>query len=154
MRKKALKAFFLILFLLSACSKPCHQWELITVKADCPPVLFSKIFLPAVNNFNGIETEFLSTGHDVQLYFNARTLEFPTNPRNPSLTDVTFTIDGHQYQTQAERFEGGQRLLLPESAQQPIIFALMGGCTVDVNIGRYQATLIPDNFSCIYNQIQ
>lgn len=143
-------AFFLAFYCAISCSHPCRQWELIKIKADCPPITYYQAYLSASNPFNGIEIELLSTGAETQLYLNVLALQFPHCPENENQTEVTICIDDMQYVVNAERFLGGQRLLLPEEAQQLIICALIENRPVDISAGRYQATIVPDNFLKIY----
>lgn len=79
-------------------------------------------------------------------YLNVFTLLFPINEGDEEHTDVTFCIEESTYTFTAERLLGGQRLLLPDEATQLALETLIENKTIEVTVGRYQTTLIPDNF--------
>lgn len=79
-------------------------------------------------------------------YLNAFTLLFPTNADDEEHTTVIFCIEETTQTFLAERLLGGQRLLLPDEAMQLTMETLQENKTIEITVGRYQATLIPDNF--------
>lgn len=146
-------ALFLVFIFLLGCSPPCHQWELVNIKANCPCITYSKAYLPVCSRFSGIEAELLCAGAEKHLYLNAFSLQFPKCADDEDTTEVIVLINDIEYTFIAQRFEGGQRLLLPEIAQQLIIDALLEGHCIDLSTGHYRATLIPDNFVNVYNKL-
>lgn len=80
-------------------------------------------------------------------YLDAFTLLFPLNAGDEEHTEVTFCIEDVTHTFLAERLLGGQRLLLPDEAMEVTMEALFENKTIEVTAGRYQATLIPDNFA-------
>lgn len=140
-------------FFLFSCSRYCRQWELITIRADCPPVNYAKIYLCPDNEFCEMEIELLCTGYDTQLFLNTTSLIIPPSQNGESLADVIIAIDDIQYFVSAERFEGGQRLLLPQEVQQLIIMALIEDREIVITCGRYKTNIISKNFRNIYCKI-
>lgn len=146
MRKRSVLTLFLIAILVSSCSPQCHQWQFAVIKADCPSAQYVKIYLPPCNTFNGLEAVFMRYNGTTAFYLNVFTLLFPINEGDEEHTDVTFCIEESTYTFTAERLLGGQRLLLPDEATQLALETLIENKTIEVTVGRYQTTLIPDNF--------
>lgn len=153
MRKKGACFFFLIAFLTVSCSPPCYQWKLAIIKANCPPANYVKIYLPACNTFNGLEAALMSCNGSRRFYLYALTLLFPCNPGDEEHSEVSFSINEEGFQFSADRLQGGQCLLLPEEAMQLIVESLLEKKCVEINVGRYKTTLIPDNFHKVYETL-
>jgi len=153
MRKRASYALFLIIFLLTACCPPCHQWKLAAIKADCPTATYVKVYLPACSTFDGMETELMCNNGNLHLYLNAFSLQFPANADDCSQTDVKVVICDQEHRFLAERLQGGQRLLLSDDAQQLIICSLLEGNEVEIFAGRYKSKLVCEAFSKTYDQL-
>jgi len=111
---------------------------------------YAKAVLPALNTFNGLQGELLLIGTKLQLYLNALSLQIPYLPNDEMHAGVTIAIEDQEYYFIADRFEGGQKVLLSDDALQIIINALLEGYFIDISIGRYETTLSPDNFACVY----
>lgn len=137
---------FLPFFILLSCTKPCRQWELETIQSDCPGICYGKATLPACSTFNGLEAEILSIESGLRFYLNALSLELPMVDDDVDYTTVIISIGDQDYSFLADRFQGGQQLLLPEDAQNLIIETLLQKCEVDIRVGRYQTTLVPNHF--------
>lgn len=152
MRKSGLPALFFITFCFSACSPHCHQWKLAIIKADCPPARYAKLYLPACSTFNGFDAVLIRANGCISFYLNALTLCFPNYGEDPDHTEVVFCIDDEVSTFIADKLQGGQSLLLPEEAMQLVVSAMLQQKCVDITIGRYQTTLIPDHFDTSYNK--
>ena len=72
-------------------------------------------------------------------------MEFPCG-KYPCTSTVTLTIEGSILEYEADRLEGGQRLKMPPEATAAVVEALSNGFCVDVTVGRYRETLVPNNF--------
>ena len=153
MRKSFISALFLIIFLTSSCSPQCNQWKLAVIKADCPAASYVKVYLPACNTFNGLETVLMSSNGNVRLYLYAVTLLFPFYENDECFCEVTLCVDEENYTFIADRLQGGQCLLLPKDAMQLLMDALLENKSVEVTTGRYQATLTPENFCNAYRNL-
>lgn len=120
------------------------------IKADCPSASYVKLYLPACNAFNGLEAALLSCNGSVHLYLYVLTLLFPPSP-DEDHCDVKITFNNETLIFTAERLQGGQSLLLPDEAMVLIMGALLDNTCVDIKVGRYETTLIPDNFQKTYS---
>lgn len=147
--RKRVFALFLLSSTLLSCQKDCRQWDYAEIPSTCPPTVFTKASLPPCNRFSGIEAEIFATGCEQHLYLNALLMEFPCGP-DPDHAIVAITVNGSTMDYVAERFEGGQRLKMPCEATQTVIAALRGGICVDIKVGRYEETLVPDHFEHVY----
>jgi len=146
--------FFLSFFILFSCAKPCRQWELDTIRSDCPGICYGKASLAACSTFNGLEAEILAIDGGLRFYLNALSLEFPVVEGNEDYTTVILFIGDQEHPFLADRFQGGQQLLLPEEAQNLIIETLLQKYEVDIKVGRYQTTLVPNNFYASYLKLK
>jgi hypothetical protein len=72
-------------------------------------------------------------------------MEFPCG-KYPSTSTVTVIIESTILEYEADRLEGGQRLKMPPEATAAVVEALCNGFCIDVAVGRYRETLVPNNF--------
>jgi hypothetical protein len=151
MRKSSTPTLFLIIFLVTSCSPQCNQWKLAVIKADCPPAKYARACLPACNTFNGMEAVLMSSNGTTHFYLNALTLLFPVYECDNAHTEIKIVIEEENYCFIVDRLQGGQRLLLPEEAKQLIVDALLEFKCVEISTGRYQTTLIYENFQNVYS---
>ena len=152
-KKSTVSAFLFALCCAVGCSPQCNHWKLAVIKADCPSAYYSKIYLPSCNTFNGLEAIILSCNGNKHLYLNAYTLLLPFNPNDEAHTDTLFSIEEKDYSFTAERLQGGQCLLLPDEAMELVIDSLLENKSIEITVGRYFCTLIPDNFDKVYADI-
>jgi hypothetical protein len=145
--------FFFLLFFSFSCVKPCQQWEMDHIEAQCPYYNSTKIYLPALNSFSNLEVEIVRTANETRMYFNIFTLEFPWICEDESKTEVCLVIDQQEYRFLADRLEGGQRLLLPPDALELVVQTLLQYAPVQAIVGRYTADIIPNNFCVVYNRL-
>jgi len=135
------------LFLLSAygcsTSSPCWQGERI---AAAPPFGSARVFLSPLNQYSGYELEFVHSGEGLKLYMNVFGLEIPADPLDESNSRVFISFKDHSYTFSAQRFIGGQRLLIPLHVQNEIIETLQQGQSVYIQVGRYEANIYPNEF--------
>ena len=153
MRNGALYALLLITTLIISCTPHCNQWKLAVIKADCPSATYAKAYLPACNTFSGLEAVLTSCNGSVEMHLNAFTLLFPYYDSDEEHSEVFVCIGTEKYSYVAGRLEGGQSLLLPEAAVQLITGALLESKCVDISVGRYQTTLIYQNFAKVYSSL-
>lgn len=154
MRKRTISVLFLISILASSCSPQCHQWKLAVIKADCPPARYIRVYLPACNTFNGMETVLMSHNGSIRLYLNVFTLLFPYDDEtDQEHTSVFIAIGEEKYCFIADRLQGGQCLALPDEATELIVNSLLENQCVKISTGRYQTTLICDNFATAYYRL-
>jgi len=83
----------------------------------------------------------------VRMYLNIYCLSFPQELDNPFKTLVTISNDSDSYDVLADRFEGGQRLLLPPEAADNIIYRLLNNQSLTISVGRYCSEIIPEGFA-------
>lgn len=142
------RVFLALCFLLffSGCAKKGPQWELERIQGDCPPQVYSKVFLIPSSTFNGIQVELVGVGSDQHLYLSVLCLQISPSSSSDSIVNVTITIEDQVYTVSAELLEGGQRVLLPEEAKDLIVCSLLNDQEVTIAMGRYRQTLISDNF--------
>lgn len=99
-----------------------------------------------------MEAEFLSIGGELRMFLNSLAILFPCDDNDPCRSIVKVSINDTELFYPAERLDGGQRLKIPQEATETIVAALCGGERVDLSVGRFQETLVPENFLKIYNE--
>ena len=80
------------------------------------------------------------------MYVNTLLLPFPCDSHNLEKTQLHYLIDEIWYSTEADRLQGGQRLLMPEQSAQQIIEALLANKSIQMIVGRYDFTIISTSF--------
>lgn len=153
MRKIAIGSVFLILLFFTSCCPPCNQWKVAVIKGDCPASRYTKAYLPACNAFNGMEAVVMHSNCDTQMFLYALTLLFPVYGDDCDHTEITVCLDDENYTYIVDRLEGGQCLRLTNEARDRILCALLDGKCLEITAGRYEATLIPDNFCRVYGKL-
>lgn len=149
-RNWALVALFCF---LSSCATPARQWELEKTRSCSPCFQSAKLFLPVDDNFCGMEIE-LTQGHcGLRMYVNVFTLEFPYTQENDAKTALVITVDEVSQTIYADRFQGGQRLLLPPDASEYIILSLLANKKVDIRAGRFHSIVIPYKFESLFHRL-
>lgn len=149
------KGFFATLFFLlsSACAPSCPQWCSDFSYANSPSQSSGRIYLCASNHFKGLELELVRTACDLRLYINVFGLEIPANCDDPLTSQVYVSFRDHSYTFTAQRFVGGQRLLIPDFTRDEIIDYLICEQPVFIRVGRYEADIYPDKFFAVYNRL-
>lgn len=102
--------------------------------------------MPPSNEFTGLELDFVQMKDGLRLYINVYGLEIPAEPDNLGYSRVFISFREYSYHFSAQRFQGGQRLLVPEYVQSEIIDFLQEGQPVFIQVGRYESTIYPDKF--------
>lgn len=143
--------FFLIY--LSSCTPARQAWKLTTITATFPCSTYAKAYLQTCNPFNGLEVELLCNGADTTLFLNALMLCFPPAQNDSGKIDVDICIEDQSFQYPGDRYEGGQRIRLPEEAKQLIIASLLEDIPVTIAVGRYQAIIYSENFKKVYHKL-
>lgn len=143
-----------IFFILISCSsKNQQQWQIDRTVVSNKDYNSGKLSLPAINPFCGLELELVRGSSGTRMYLNAFSLPYPSNLDDPTKTEVMLSIDQQVYVIMADRFQGGQRLLLPADAASLIITALRNDNLVDITVGRYSARIISTRFAELYAQL-
>lgn len=89
----------------------------------------------------------------LRLYINVYGLEIPPEPDNPAYSRVFVSFREYAYHFSAQRFQGGQRLLIPQYVQAEIVDFLQEGQTVFIQVGRYESDIYPDKFLDLFNRM-
>jgi hypothetical protein len=152
-RKRAFSVLFLFFLLFSCCSSAKRCWEVERIESYCPSKAFIKAYLSAPNTFDGLEAEILGSGEEFHFFLNAFTLQLPCEKDKPRQTKVLMATETEERVYFADRLEGGQRLRLPDEAFGWILSALNDNTEVEITVGRYTTTLVPDNFESIFAQM-
>lgn len=149
--KRAFSALFL--FLYTSCTPCCPKWEYGCSIARNPCHSSGRIYLCASNHCSGLEIELVRTLCDLRMYINVYGLEIPPDCHDPSVSQVYVSFKDHSYNFQAQRFTGGQRLLIPDATRDEIIDYLVCEQPVFIRVGRYEADIYPGHFFEVFNRL-
>lgn len=149
-KKALLSAFFL---LVTSCSQPCQQWQIQETITRCPYYSSGKIFLSPNEEFGTLELEIDRGSSGLKMYVNAFILEIPSLPDDCSKAELIVSIENQSFTVITDRFEGGQRLLVPSEAANIIINALLECKTICLHAGRFQSTIISTGFPQVYYEL-
>lgn len=145
--------FLLTPFVLISCSRNNQQeWEFDRAVALDSAHASERLSLPAINSFQGLELELVRGITSTRMYLNAFSLPFPCDLEGKS--EVSLFIEEQEYLFKAECFQGRQRLLLPQEITALIITALMNDSSIQISVGRYQATIISTRFAEFYRYFE
>lgn len=151
-RKRALSCA-LSLVCLSSCSSPVRHWE-IEQTLTCNPCYNSgKVYFPPCDEIFGLELELARGPTDYRMYLNIFSRQFPSEDEEGNKTKVSVTIAEQPTDFLANRFQGGQRLLLPDEAVDQIINALIDNQTVTIAVGRYSSEIVSENFIAVFDEL-
>lgn len=109
-----------------------------------------KISFPPANSYSGIEMDLTRLNHEVVAYLNVFSIDLAAPDQ---LIDVRVVIENQESTYQARILKGGQRVLLPLEATEKMIEALSEDLQVYIQMGRYEQTIDPANFSNAYGEL-
>lgn len=105
-------------------------------------------------NYSHLELELVRNRSGIRLYLNLLMMVAPPCREDPSRTKVEIIFEDQEPSTvYPYLLEGGQRLLLPGDAADFLIRLLIEDNSFTLKIGRSQITVIPDNFSIVYEKL-
>ena len=145
-----IRVVFAQIFLLLSCSSPCSNWVVEDACGRCPGQNLQKITLTPENKFRELQIEIARTHSDERMYLNSLSLRFPHEQSDLRQTTVTVTTADGTRQFIAYRFQGGQRLLLPEDAAALIIDKLLHSEIVALSVGRFHVEIPVQEFTRAY----
>lgn len=143
------------LLLLSFLS--CNQsdsWQISRIETGTPKFDSSKLTYHSPDRSNGIDLEMLHTHQSLHFYLQVHSQTIPAYQGNPKEALVNITIGETKHALVAPRHEGGQRLLLPDSAHDIIITALKANQPIKIELEGYSASIDPAQFSEYFNEMQ
>ncbi len=143
----------LFLFLLLAGCAKSDPWSLDTVKAG-GSYNSSKLCYHAEDQVNGIDLELLSASEKLSIYLTVHSHAIPFYPNDPKKALVRISNPHKKMTFLAHRREGGQRLLLPESAHDFVLSSLQNGEPLTLQIPGYITTIEPGYFSKYFEKLQ
>lgn len=143
-------ASLVCLFFLSCSAK--SPWVSQSIKTGNPDYNSTRLVYHSPDKLHGIDLELLKTGETTRLYLIVHSHTVPPYKGDPKRAAVLLTIDKKSYTVIAGRREGGQKLLMPDSARELILSALKNGTFIDISLKGYTAKVTSENFSSKYQE--
>ncbi len=142
-----------VLLHLSGCRSD-NRWAFSRIDSQDTQFSSSKLTFASQDPIHGIDLELLSTNQELHLYLNVHSVPIPPLKTDPQHAAVRITIGIQESQSfEAWRREGGQRLLLPETAMHLIFDSLKNHLPVHIATQSYQTSVEPTGFLKYYQQM-
>ena len=152
----------LAFFLTNSCTAPCRQWLLFTTLTQTTCFNSGRLYLSPDTNLSYLELEINRSSSGLRMYLNLLLWQAPPSPENPEFSCIDLVLlekDENEEEQQtvttlyAYRLEGGQKLwILPDDANT-LIERLLKDQSFILKIGRYQITVIADEFQTGYQEL-
>lgn len=154
MRKLCIKKGVISLFflLISCNSPPCQQWRYDAVITGCRAYNSVQLTLPPAD-LKSISVDLVHGVNGTRMYINTLSIPFPCDSGKPEKIYLNYKIDSVWCGIEVDRLQGGQRLLLPEFAVQHFIEALLKNKSIQINVERYDVTIVSTGFSELYSKL-
>ena len=142
---------FVMFVLLFACCPQEAKWKLEKIHTAQRCHNFSRLYFTSSDPFCPLELEILGNRSSFRVFLNLLSAGVTEMPFQDSAIIKISTSDEIQV-VQAHLYQGGQKALLPPTAVEFIVANLLEWITVTIEVGRYQAIIVPSNFSKAYGQ--
>lgn len=146
------KLVFAALFLFS-CSKPSH-WSSDQIHSGVIDCNSTKLSYFSKDPLHGIDLELIQTTESLKVYLNIHSIPIPPFRENPKAASVKIKIHSKVLICQAYRFEGGQRLLLPDEIADMLIETLKNGHEVTLSLPGYSSVIHVEDFTSKFDKLQ
>lgn len=142
--KRASIALFLLLF---SCASHSPCWNFRAIDSACPEYFSKRIYMNSRSELGNVQLEFVRNTYGIKSYLNLFYGKIPDYRQDPCKALVSINVgDGECVNFISDKFEGNQKLLLPEPCSLLIINSLLSGLPVSIDPKMGQATFQPANF--------
>ncbi|MES2122871.1 MAG: hypothetical protein V4492_08875 [Chlamydiota bacterium] len=138
-------AMVLCLLLLSACSKQ-NEWAFDQIESQHKEHSSSKLTFVPQDPYNGIYVDWVQTSDILKVYLTVNSTPIPPHQGEAKEAKVVFFIAGNNHTFIGYRFEGGQKILLDETATHLLNATLERGQNVTIALTGYRSTIHPKEF--------
>lgn len=149
--RKILAVFLSVLF-LSACSSPTG-WRSQQLGSSQTQYHAGKIYFPPENQGTGVELELVRSALGLKGYLNVFTRTVPTRPDHPTESLVTLIIAGETETITAYRYQGGQKLLLPDEVTSRMVTALQAHEDVLISVKGFRSLVVAEGFERVFHKL-
>ena len=143
----------LTLLLLASC-RSTNPWSVDRVTSGNTKFNSTKLTHFTNDPIHGLDLEFLKTHDRLYVYLNVHSTPIPPLKTDPESSFVYISVESEKHRFEAHRREGGQRLLLPDSAVELIISSLEQQHPITIHVAGYQSLIAPSEFSKQYQKIK
>lgn len=142
-----------LILIFTSCASTCNQWQFEATITACPCYNSGRMTISSCDPLKNLSLELVRGSSGLRVYLNTHSLPFPCDPNHPDMTSLLLTIDGVDDCVIADRFQGGQRLLLPPQTAQKTIEKLLANKSLHITVGRYHAVIESTCFSELYKKL-
>lgn len=135
----------LSLLLLGACSKQ-NQWAYDHIDSVHKEHSSSKLSYIPSDHYNGIDVDWVQTTDLLKVYLNVHSTPIPPYQGESKSAKVLFNIGDSTHAFVGYRFEGGQKILLDETATHLLNEALEKRLPVTIALVGYKTTIDGSQF--------
>lgn len=143
-----------IIFLFGCSTPACRQWEIQEILTKVPSYNAGRLILIPDTDYSHLELELFRNRSGIRFYVNLLIMQAPPCMEDPTRTQVKIIFEDKEPSTiYPYLLEGGQRLMLTGDDADFLIQSLLEEKSFTLKIGRSQITVIPDNFSIVYETL-
>ncbi len=149
-----MRIYFLLLgvLLTSIACTPKSNWKHTHIEGSSDQHNSSRLSYGISNTHNTLQMEVIHRKQSYKGYLFVQGRVIPEAEGNPRLALVSVSIEGIKESFLVPRYEGGQRLSLPEDLLKKILQNLEEGTEVTLQVAGYLTTLDPNGFSSLYEK--
>lgn len=128
---------------ISSCTMT-QKWQHEKCEAYSSEYSSKRILFQPNNNKSSLDIELVTDIHSQKMYVNLHSLPIAEDPNYPGKVSLVICIENDKHKILADRFQGGQRLLLSEYGRDLILDSLKKNQPVAITTGRYSCTITPN----------
>ncbi len=142
-----------VLLAVTACTSG-HPWKYSHVNGESDQFRSSRLSYAILNTPNPLQLEIIRKKETNKAYLSTQGKAFSEHPDHPGYTLISISAKDSTKSYLAKRYEGGQRLVLPEILIEKILDGLQSGEEIIVKTTGYMTTLKPEGFAPAYEKWQ
>lgn len=124
------------------------------IKTKTPCFNGGRILLGPDSDYSNLEVELVRTSSGIRFYIDLLLLQAPPWKEDPTRTTVTIQFEEQEpWIIHPYLFKGGQRLLISGNEADLIVQALLDGFSFNIQIGRSQISVVPNQFIECYKRL-
>ncbi|MBS0616347.1 MAG: hypothetical protein JSR58_07350 [Verrucomicrobia bacterium] len=143
----------ILLLLLCSCAAQ-NNWQVSHLQTGSSKFDSSRIVFPTRDLVSGIDLELTRSSDQIFAHLQVHTDAITPYQEHPREALVRLTVQNQIIEGIAHRHEGGQRLLLTETLQEPLLAALQKGEDVKIELMGYRTIISHAGFATSYAALQ
>lgn len=131
--------------ILCSCGNRDH-WSHQKIHSNYEQFSYSKVIYQARDPVRGVDVEFVQSQENLKTYLLVHSIPILASKDTPKKIKVKMHIDDVFLTCEADRLDGGQRFLLPETITLTLIEAFLAKKNVTITIPGYRSSIDSEGF--------